>query len=288
MTTLLDLYRERRNVVTRRQGRHLALYDQLHDFLLALKNDHPRFTDEHPYSLDFPLKTEFARVNFFATQSFGAPARIPAPDDGYVYRMCSIVDIVNGTKKEAPDGTFSAPGWLDNAGTDLGNWEQIHEAGGGTWTPLKSLAEGFYKCFPRPFSWWTTYPLYQDVIAGAHRIGMTNDWVADQCVVLRCPAEYVLNNGLACVPSAIDAFMQMIFHPTRDSASPPHGITIDLSLYPRVLFPGTDEFILPTVGVEMIEVCPVKADDRYRAGKHFVNSKDGVFSAMLEEYYKNL
>jgi hypothetical protein len=98
----------------------------------------------------------------------------------------------------------------------------------------------------------------------------------------------VLGHDLACVPSVIDAYMQRIFHPTRDSASPPHGITIDLSLYPRVLFPGTDEFLLPAVGVEIIDVYPVNADDTYREGKHSVNSEGDLFSAMLMDYYKNL
>lgn len=291
MTTLLDLYRARRDVVQRRQQHLLPLYDQLHHFLLALKASHPSFQEEHPYDLAFELKKEFARLRFYACQSFGAPARIPQPDDGYVYRMCSIVDVVKGVTKEAGDGRGGAAdvaGWRNDLKDDQENWEQVFEKGGGDWTPLNGLAEGVYKCHPRPFSWWTTFPLYEDVIAGAHRIGMTNDWVAVQCLVLRCPADYVRGNNIACVPSAIDAYTQMIFHPTRDEASPPHGITIDLSLYPLTLFPGTDEFLLPPVPVDLIEVKPVLVDEDYRQSRHTVRSDCGVFSALLEDYYKNL
>lgn len=291
MTTLLDLYHARRDVVQCRQYQHLPLYDRLHRFLLELKTAHPSFLEEHPYNLAFELKKEFAQLRFYASQSFGAPARIPQPDDGYVYRMCSIVDVVKGVTKEAgggPGGDDDVAGWRKDLKDDQENWEQVFEKRDGDWTPLDGLAEGVYRCHPRPFSWWTTFPLYEDVIAGAHRIGMTNDWVAVQCLVLRCPADYVRDNNLACVPSAIDAFTQMIFHPTRDVTSPPHGITIDLSLYPLTLFPGTDEFLLPPVPVDLIEAKPVLVDDDYRLSRHSVRSDCEVFSALLADYYKNL
>jgi hypothetical protein len=117
---------------------------------------------------------------------------------------------------------------------------------------------------------------------------MTSDWVPRQCVVLRCPVDYVNDNKLAFVPSVIDGFMQLIFHPTKDAISPPYGITIDLSLYPVTLSPGIDEIVLREVSVDQLEILPINADDEYRKGKHEVRSDCSIFSGLLEYYYQHM
>src|ERR1041385_419685 len=265
--SLLDLYNLRRDIGNKRQGAHQTAYTQLHNFLVSLGLT-------QSYDLNFGTKSKFEAVKFFPDQTFGSHANIPSGD--FIYRMCSIIDLVKGTE------------WINDEGIDLKNWNQVHKKSKGEWRPLTQFARGHYKCNPRHFSWWTSFPLYQDVIDGAHRIGMTNDWVAEECVVLRCPVEYVKANNLAFVPSVIDAFMQMIFHPTRDNVSPAYGLTIDLSFYPETLVPGIDEVVLREIPVEQIEVLPVYADKPYRDGKREVNSDFPHFGSLLEYYYQNL
>lgn len=266
--SLEKLYSLRRDIAKTRQGAHVDAYGQLHDFLVSLGL-------KQSYNLGISTKLKFEVLKFYAEEAFGRGARIPNRDE-FIYRMCSIIDLVKGTE------------WRNDEGTDLRNWNQVHKKSKGAWVSLSRFADGEYKCNPRHFSWWTSFPLYQDVIDGAHRIGMTNDWVAEECVVLRCPVDYVKDNNLAFVPSVIDAFMQMIFHPTRDAISPPYGITIDLSFYPDTLVPGIDEVVLRGVPVEQIEVFPVYANNKYREGKREVNSDFPHFATLLEYYYQNL
>lgn len=268
MATLLDLYHIRRDIAQNRQGTHIEFYEELHKFLISLEKT-------QAYDLSIGTKLKFEELNFFVNNTFGRHANIPG-GDRFIYRICSIVDIVKGTR------------WRNNEGSDVANWNQVYNKSKGGWMRLGKVADGTYKCHPRRFSWWTSFPLFQDVISGAHRIGMTNDWVAEQCVVLRCPIDYVNNNKLAFVPSVIDAFMQMIFHPTKDAISPPYGITIDLSLYPVTLSPGIDEIVLPELRVDQLEILLVNADDEYRKGKHTVNSDYPMLSGLLEYYYRNM
>lgn len=269
MATLEDLYDVRRTVMRSRQSQHEPSYTQLEKHLLSLKRTQPYDLD------DFDTRLEFEKLTFFVSNPFGRPAKVPGRDD-YIYRICNMKDVVKGT------------GWFDDTGSDAGNWNQIQQKGKGGWTRLSRLAGGTYKCRPRRFSWWTSYPLYQDVISGAHTVGMTNDWVGVECVVLRCRIDYVNLNKMALVPSVIDAFMQLIFHPTKDVNFPPYGITIDLSLFPRTLSPGIDEVVLPEISVDQIEVLPINADDGYRGGKTEVRSDFPLLSALLEYYYRNL
>jgi len=269
MATLEDLYAARRAVMLSRQSQHEPSYTQLEKFLLSLKRS-------QPYDIvDFNTRRRFEEVPFFVSASFGRPATVPGRD-GYIYRICTMTDVVKGSE------------WIDDTGSEVGNWKQIEQKGKGGWTRLRKLARGTYKCRPRRFSWWTSYPLFQDVISGAHCVGMTNNWVAVQSVVLRCPIDYVNRNNMALVPSVIDAFMQLIFHPTKDANFPPYGITIDLSLFPRTLSPGIDEVVLPEISVDEIEVLPINADTGYRRGKNEVCSDWPSLSALLEYYYLNL
>jgi len=266
--SLLNLYNLRHDIAKNRQGAHIDAYGRLHEFLVSLGLT-------QSYDLGISTKLKFEVLQFYANETFGRGARIPNRDE-FIYRMCSIIDVVKGTD------------WRIDEGTDLKNWNQVHKKSKGAWVPLSRFASGAYKCNPRRFSWCTSFPLYQDVIGGAHRIGMTNDWVAEECVVRRCPVEYVKDNDLAFVPSVIDAFMQMIFHPTKDAVAPPYGITIDLSFYPHTLAPGIDEVVLREIPVEQIEVLPIYADNKYRAGKREVNSDLPHFATLLEYYYQNL
>jgi len=268
MATLLDLYNMRRNIAQKRQHSHLEKYEKLHEFLLSLEK-------AEPYDLGFDTKLKFEAVAFFVDNPFGHKARIPNRDT-FIYRICSIRDVVKGTD------------WRKDEGTDAANWMKVYDKSKGNWTPLSRFARGTYCCHPRCFSWWTSYPLFEDVIRGAHKIGMTNDWVAVETVVLRCPVDYVSKNKLAVVPTVIDAFMQLIFHPTKDSISPTYGITIDLSLYPRTLSPGLDEVVLPALDIDRLEVLPIKADQEYREGKNQVLSESEVLAGLLEFYYQNL
>lgn len=263
-----DLYKLRRAIVQNRQGSHAALYSQLHNFLKSLG-------ETQPYGLDPNTQLKFKNLSFFVNNTFGSPADIPSRD-GFIYRVCTIIDLVKGTN------------WRNEAAGDELYWNQIYSKSKGKWIRLSKFADGTYKCRPRQFSWWTSFPLSRDVIAGAHQVGMTNDWVAVNCVVLRCPVDYVNDNTLAFVPSVIDAFMHVIFHPTKDAMSPPYGITIDLSLYPMTLSPGTDEVVLPELGVEQVEILPVYANDHYREGKHTVLSGCQILSGLLEYHYRNM
>jgi hypothetical protein len=265
---LSDLYALRRGIAEDRQKGCLTEYDQLHMFFVSLK------VGDQPYNLSFGDKFKFRGVAFYPNNVFGAPARVPDKEK-YLYRICNMMDVVKGT------------GWLDPKEGSIPNWNQVYSKGKGDWVALSRLARGSYLCEPRHFSWWTTFPLFEDVIGGAHQIGMTNDWVAEHSVVLRCPVEYVKSSGSAYVPSVIDAYTQMIFHPTKSASSPAHGVTVNLSMYPT-LAPGIDEVLLPALPVDVLDILPVYVDDWYRRGKNAVNSDWPELHGLLKSYYENM
>ena len=267
--TLADLYKLRRGIAESRQKSCLPQYDQLHKFFVSLS------VSDQPYDLSFDKKLKLKTVSFYADDVFGSSARVPVGEE-FLYRICSIVDVMKGTE------------WLDPQVSEVADWNHVYNKSGGTWAPLSRFAQGNYRCEPRHFSWWTTFPLFQDVLHGAHQIGMTSNWVATECVILRCPAAYVESNGLANVPSVIDAYTQMIFHPTRHEVSPPHGVTINLSLYPAALAPGVDEVLLPSLPVKVLEIMPVSVTKAERKGKMQVHSDWPELRSLLKSYYESM
>jgi hypothetical protein len=138
MTTFLDLYNTRRTIAENRQHCHIEKYQELHAFLLSLD-------ETEPYSLEFPTKLKFEALSFFANARLGREAEIPATER-FLYRICHIRDVVQGTK------------WRKDEGTDAGNWKKVHDKSKGDWISLGRFAKGKYGCPPRCFSWWTTFP----------------------------------------------------------------------------------------------------------------------------------
>ena len=268
-----NIYSLRETVAQRRQQKHSTHLSSLENILTSvLKKD-------HPYKLTYQQKLEFCSIPGYQTDAFGAQAVVPS--QSFLYRMCTIETLILNTEWITPEAFRLS---------DEDEWSQINQRQDelGDWVPLREFAGGQYKLAPRIFSWWTSMPLHEDVVFGAHRIGIVNDWVGEHTLILRCPVDYITNNDLAFVPSVIDAYTHPVFHPTNDGGKPVYGITIDLSFYPMTLVPGTDEVLLAPISTNYIDIMPIRVDNSKRHARASVLLDDAEFIDLLHLYYSNL
>jgi hypothetical protein len=151
--------------------------------------------------------------------------------------------------------------------------------------PLSRYAQGSLKgC--RNIMFWTTHPLGSgNIISDAHLIGLTNNWLRKWSVILQCRIEDLSKENDVRVPTAIDAYTELIFHPTEDHAKPSCGTTIRLSEEAGPLAEGTTEFVINSIEVEKIRMLPVLIDN---ASEPCVHSKDPNLWGALDAYYSSL
>jgi hypothetical protein len=230
---------------------------------------------EHPYTLERGQIDQLMTNEFFAQGGRGLSAS--ALGHQYLYRICNVRQIVDNTS------WISANRYENNEDIWISLKRDFDAAG--DWLPLSRYAYGALLGY-RGFTWWTSLNfLAAGVICGAHVAGIPNDWLQKYAIILRCLLEEIEGKDMLRVPTVLDAFNGEIFHPTINDDSPVEGLTISLE-DPANLETGTDEFVLPGVGVDQIDLWPVLIDRNMRESHNV--QLDATLLASLETYYSSL
>jgi hypothetical protein len=209
----------------------------------------------------------------------GEGKQVEPPSQEYLYRLTSIYTVKkmwkDPVKRVLPDGEIFA-----EVETDYNRR--------GTWLPLRDYAEGALKN-DRWFTWWTNLALRpEDLLRGAHQIGLPSTWVAEEALLLRCPTTFFSREYLLHVPTVLDAFESEVFHPTESSKNPMCGHTICLNqTSPLALADEVNEYVAEPVDVEYIEFIPVLVTSAMREQPHVVRLNSDL-RRLLEDYYRTL
>lgn len=259
--TLQRLFELRIRLERRRQPDYQKPLENLLDTLRGKHID-------HPYGLDEVIREELFQL--IGDLREGGRGRDAAPDHPYLYRLTSV-GALRHMKTLSWDYGASPGGWTL---TQFSSDGQIHEAllaeASGTktgWLPLGPYAVGSI-ANPRLFSWWTTYEglLHNTFVAG-RRLGLVDDWIAEDAIVLRCAA------GNAKVPNAVDGFEGPVFQACDDATSCPCGQTIDLNGDGEV-GPGEPEFVLRPMSTDDLWFRPIRIEPATRRAHPEVPESD--------------
>ncbi|HUQ32270.1 MAG TPA: hypothetical protein VM095_09120 [Pyrinomonadaceae bacterium] len=241
----------------------------------------------HPYKLRPREMWKLMKNGWFRMGAQGAPATLPA--GGYVYRLCPIAKL-----------TAYSPGWFSNTPRQVDQppliyrlWkkkvEELEKNAGGqrVWLRLSRYARGTFQS-PRQFSFWTGYDLDphnpHKLLADAHDLGLPNDWLDEYSVILKCETASFQGASPARIPTTLDGFDSQIFHPRREIAVPPSGVTIKLSLT-IPLNKGYDEFAFGPIDTAAIHLYPVHIPQNITP---CIKSDEPRLLNSLRVYYTNL
>lgn len=254
-----------------RQPRHQAALERLE---LALGNLLGR---DHPYHLDHDQK-KMLEDGEAAFKNGGSGDSGVITGTEYLYRLCNIYDLiyntpVAGAPSEKTDAGFV---WEQLLNTSQGNWLRFNDPGNQTYFGYSSI------------SWWTDEFLENDVVLSALKAGLFVNWLGQYSVLMRCPLSKLGTKSLLFVPTVIDAFCQLVFHPTEEMAHPTAGITVDLS-QTGPFIPGVKEYVLKPIELRDLEFLPVEITVKMKRDK-FKKHTDRNHGqlAKLISYYETL
>lgn len=269
MTRKHYIYCYRSGCGRRRQPTHAAGLDVLE---ISLRNDYGK---GHPYDLNHIEKHKLLGPSLAKLAGVRKSAKLP--DTDYLYRVCTIQDFMynSGLSLSASDKA-DAPSV----------WERLNTKSGGRWLALPS---GHGKTYSGcgGISWWTDYSLPADLVLGALKAGMFTNWLVPNSVLLRCKVSFIQAAGLAFVPTILDAFCQLVFHPRREVYNPSFGKAIDLSQR-GALCTGASEFVLRSVDCSEIEYLPIPVTSDMKKAYKGHNEFNVKFIDRIIEYYKVL
>lgn len=205
-----ELFSLRKQIDSVRQPSHTPKFQALLNELVA-----PNTT---PYGVRYPDKQAIC-----AKCAVQSQVRWPAmtPAQPYVYRISSWQALVKGCN------------WRDRfeAENHEYSFSRYHDPRAATrWRSLASHAAGHLSGVGG-ITWWTPEPALESgiVVPTAYRIGLPEDYLSTDCVILRCDLSSCPSNGF--VPSILDAFFSEVFLATRESDSPGVGRAIHLKAH---------------------------------------------------------
>lgn len=245
MTEYEAIYSLRSRLDNARQPRHIRSLSHLESRLNSLGIPEPYLGSRSVAWL--PIRSDPVYIQPCA----GYPVNFSAITSDYVYRVCGVSKVVK----------FSTPGLLTPMDIDEENWAVIKRSYDRKpgWLPLSVFVSGSLTG-PRGFTWWTPTDLTKDTVCSAHHIGLPNDYLAANAVLLRCSKSHLEENSITLrksttrVPSALDAFDSLIFLSTVDADSPALGSSISVESTP--LAKGGDEMVCEAIPVEDISCIP--------------------------------
>jgi len=155
------------------------------------------------------------------------------------------------------------------------------------WTPISELLVSYAP--HRNFSWWTNeclsnivssdHRLIKDNLTMIHSCGIANDWIKNMSIIMRCRLDDQLRSSCIRRPSAIDAFPQPIFNPSREEDPLETGKAILVS---ENLSVGFNEYVIKNLRIENIEFIPLRINE----SEIYINNPeaclDKVFFKLLE------
>lgn len=234
----------------------------------------------HPYGLGPHFSAFVEQTGYFSSGAAGSHAQIP--DTEFAYRIESIHKLVSRLTWREP---YFFRDDADNAWTIL----NAASKSGNDWLGLMKYAMGTYPALDVnnwKFTWWTTFPVPEDVMLAVAKLGMYSSWVMPDTVLMRARVSSIQAGQLARVPTLVDAFFSPVFHTVFEDPVPNAGITIDLSTYP--LGEGADEYVVAALGVEDIEICPVNIPSTARGILKDWVGQDEHNLKILVSYYETL
>jgi hypothetical protein len=230
----------------------------------------------HPYGLSYQERQEVLGVLLEGLAGVRKVAELP--DSDYLYRVCNVEDFIYNTQfplspsdKNEPDPSIAV-------------WERLRTESNGQWRSVSgTIGKEYAGC--GQISWWTDLPLPVDIVPGALKIGMCTNWLIDRSILIRCKVSFVRAARLAYVPTILDAFCQLIFHPRHESKSPPSGKAIDLS-QPGPLSTGASEFVLRPIDCSRIDFLPIAIpSDMKKSYREHHDNHEKLLDRLLA-YYK--
>jgi hypothetical protein len=147
----------------------------------------------------------------------------------------------------------------------------------GKWLPVSRYIGGYYSGL-RNFTWWTTVEMpTTKTMCTAHHLGLLNNNVGTEALILRCRADFIREKSLTYIPSTIDAFFSNIFYATQDEADCGRAISVE---NPKQLRLGAEEFVSEPINIEEsgMELCPLLLEDT-----HQVYLED-IFDSLIRFY----
>ncbi len=266
------LYNLRRISDPKRQPRHSTDFAELE---LQVENLTPPCPD--PYSVEKEHWKDLSRSNAYKAVCLGLPAKVLG---GYYFRLTTwpklVADIEESTRK-----FFLGTPDLDDTGKTFALIETLSGIPG-QWQPLKTFVRGKLKG-RRGMTWWTTTNLPSPkTMCSAHTMGLFNNDVGTDVLILRCEARYFKTRTVR-VPSIVDGYFFPVFNATQDIDAPIAGQAI--SLEEPILGPGADEYVVAAVDIDVddVHVWPLNLN---KVPVHTVYLPDRF--AALADYYGRL
>jgi hypothetical protein len=270
MASQPDIYRSQLAVHRAKQPRHGIHLKRLDTKLGSLSK-------ASPYSLSEDDFRKFERLAACGNTCLGLPGAV---EGEYCYHITSVWKLQRNTetlelrvlRDSPPDQSFER---LTRAYEDVEpNWLALKHFIGGRYTGRRKL------------TWWTTLDLSAgELQCSGHRMGLLNDDIDLDAIVLRCRSEYIRRNRMVFVPTAIDAFFSEIFQPTDDQNSPTCGVTIDLEHSPR-LKDGVPEFAVPPIELDDAEIEFRPVNLRIESERRHKLYREDISDALLDHYKK--
>lgn len=224
----------------------------------------------NPYdSENFAISAKMATHPDYCVGSHGVPASL----DGlvWIYRFGSFAAFYNLSN------------WHNGSGSIANFKRAVDDFDGNEWLKLAAYAKGPLRHI-RNLLWWTDFDLSAiQVMKAIHRIGITNTYLVPESVIIRCAVAPEIASG-ATVPTVVDAYQSLIFHPTKTSNRPRAGETIDVGDVGN-LASGVGEFTLPSAPVHLVEFFPVRISAELMRDSPV---EDRDISAALELFYLRL
>ena len=242
MSSLTELFAIRSRIDPVRQPHYRNHYSSLHKFLQDRAVTDP-FSWE---GADDDFWDNLLKNPLFVSGSDGAEIKDRPRDSQYCYRITSVSKLVK----------FSTEGRLTRGAVDKDNWDTVNNdyLVRKDWMALKGFVQGELGG-PRGFTWWTPHDFLPDPYQASHRIGLVDEWIPANALLLRCHSDDLLASKAAKRPTIVDAFDAPIFFATMDSASPPTGLSIDLEANPLCV--EQCEVVCSRIPVDKIECLPI-------------------------------
>ncbi|HVF45195.1 MAG TPA: hypothetical protein VM936_19370 [Pyrinomonadaceae bacterium] len=268
MSSYENLYNVRHRKGVGRQRRHASALNGLDSELKGAG---------HPYDSKRPLFERLMNRASFYKGSRGYVANVSSYE--YLYRLCGIKQLAVG-REMGWDAHVEA----NEPAPALHRLVKEDFEDEGDWIPLSRYARGVVTN-RRTLTFWTSHPLHTgDIIANAHLIGLTNNWLKRWSVILCCRTKDLTSVHSLRVPTVLDAYTSPVFHPTRDVRKPRFGKAIKLGL-PGPCVVGAEEYVLGPIEAEKVFLRPVHIPNN---STPCVHSKSPELCNVLESYYKAL
>lgn len=229
--------------------------------------------DQHPYTATEKLYNALMDNVSYRKGGHG-PKAIIGKDSKYLYRITSLNTIIRNNDHYNINSKY----FDEILEPHLLYMKLVRSGKSNKWVPFTDICNNFYNGH-RGFTWWTQQEITpitaSNIISLAHKLGICNDWLCDHSLLLKCDLDKIDRNSIS-VPTAIDAYDQIIFKTLDFSIGQEHGETINLA---DITSKGLKEFTIKQIAAEAVQFHLVKLQTQTELNRSFPNTN----LASLEE-----